>query len=234
MKNSSTASRSSIEGEHVKEVSRPDGPVARAASCRRRDAARPRRPHRDAGAYRCPRPHLSHKAAAGGHGEHAADVDGRQRHGADAFDAACAALPPCATRPAATSGSRRPSTPASSRPSALHLRHGHEPDRRPRRLPPQDPGRRPLPLLFRPALHEPHRRRRAGDAQSRPRGAAEGRRPHQAHGLRRRGLAQRPARQPAVPSRRDRSGVHRSQKLGQICQRQRLGEIPLGYHSVST
>ena len=124
-----------IEGEHVKEVSRPDGPVARAASCRRRDAARPRRPHRDAGADRCPRPHLSDKAAAGGHGEHAADVDGRERHGADAFDAH-ARLHHRARhgrRRLRDQGGRRRRPRRGS--AALHLRHGHEPDRRPRRLP---------------------------------------------------------------------------------------------------
>ena len=67
-----------------------------------------------------------------------------------------------------------------------------------------------------------HRRRRARSDQGDARRTAQGRRPHQDHGVGRRRLAGRSAGEPAIPRGRDRGRGGRGDALGHLCLRPRL------------
>ena len=202
-----------VEGARIREVS--PRPIRTSGADRRRRG----RPDADARPDRLPRARVplrgQHPGARGRCPLTLLDGAGARRSCAPCSTAASRR---CATRAARTGASgRRSSAGYLPGPRLFIAGRADRPDERPQRPAPADrPRAAAVPLMQRDGVHHGDRRRRDRGAAGRPRAAPPGRRPHQDHGVGRRGLALRPARQPPVLDRRDprrRRGGHRLQAL---------------------
>ena len=166
-----------------------------------RPAHRHRRPHADARPDRRAHPRRADRGEPATAGRRAADPAGGQGLGRHARDAGARLHHAARHRRRRLGHQGRGRAGPVRRPAAVHRRPAAQPDRRARRIPQAHPDAIQLRLLLRPLLGGARRRRRARRGEGHARRAAQGRRPHQAHGLRRRRLAARPAGEPAIPRR---------------------------------